>query len=174
MMTKAKTTPPAERLHELFTYQPETGLLINKVSRGSRAREGEPAGYVNKGYRVVAVDGTLYPAHRIVWKITYDEDPSLDIHHGKGGPLDNRLENLSLLTHRANCSIEKTEKSSLPVGVYLQKGLYRAQITLQGKNTRLGYYKTPEQASGAYRKALDMHLHGFSPEEVQRKLKKSK
>ena len=149
-----KETPPAEYLYQLFIYQPETGLLINRINRGARAKAGEVAGCINRRYRDVFIDGATYRAHRIVWKMAYDEDPDLDIHHANGDGTDNRLENLSLLTHRENCSIEKTEASGLPVGVRLNKGRYLAQIAIAGKSTHLGMYDTPEQASDAYQKAL--------------------
>jgi len=165
-----KTTPPAEYLHQLFIYQPETGLLVNKIDRKGGVKAGEVAGCINQGYRNVKIDGTAYRAHRIVWKMAYNEDPADDIHHGKGGPLDNRLENLSVLTHRENCSIERTEASGLPVGVRRDKGRYKAQITIAGKPTHLGNYDTPEAASAAYQKALAMHLDGFSPEEIRQAL----
>ncbi len=164
-------TPSTERLHELFVYQPETGLLINKTNRSPRVKAGKAAGCIGEGYRLVRVDGTLYKAHRLIWKMAYDEDPTIDIHQGKGGSLDNRLENLSTLTRRENCSIEKTEASGLPVGVWLHKGgRYQAQINISGKNTYLGYYDTSDQASEAYQRALAMHLDGLTRQEIQKAL----
>ena len=169
MPISIKKTPPAAYLHELFIYQPETGLLLNGINR-KQVKAGEVAGYINGGYYNVSVDGTMYRAHRLVWKMAYSEDPAVDIHHSNGDGTDNRLKNLSLLTHRENCSIEKTEKSGLPVGVVFTKGRYEAKIRIAGKRPSLGRYDTAEQASDAYQKALAMHLDGFTPQEIQKAL----
>ena len=80
----------------------------------------------------------------------------LVVDHINSNPLDNRLQNLQIITHRKNCSKEKTLKSGLPVGVYYYKrtGKYMSRIGINGKLTYLGDYQTPEDASEAYQNAL--------------------
>ena len=171
MPIKTNPTPPAERLDELFRYNRETGQLIWKVSRGG-AKAGSVAGYVRPdGYIRIRVDGEYYMAHCLAWKITYGEDlaQGLDINHIDNNPSNNAISNLEKRTHRGNCSIQKVIKSGLPVGVYFskQRNRYKAQIQLNGKRYSLGYYRTPKEASRAYRTALEMHEAGSSPEDIK-------
>ena len=161
-MGKKKATPSLERLQELFQYDPETGSLIRKAKVCNAVKIGDVAGYKKSDghatYWIAKVDGKAYPVHALVWKMAYGEDPAegLDIDHGTGGSLDNRLENLQLLTHRQNTSKEKTRKSKLPAGVVYNNraGRYQAQAYLDGKYKYLGLHDTPEQAHQAYLEAI--------------------
>lgn len=169
-MTKANKTPSAERLHELFVYQHETGLLINRIDR-KQVKAGEVAGWVNSdGYRKVKIDSQPFYQHRIVWKMAYDEDPSLEIDHDNTNKSDNRLCNLQLLTQRENCSKERAEGRGLPAGVSRHCGRYRANGQFNGILVYLGCYDTPGAASRAYEKAVELYSDGFSAEEIQKSL----
>jgi len=175
-MSKKKATPTLERLQELFHYDPEEGSLIRKVKVCNAVKIGDVAGYRKfdgfASYWIAKVDGKAYPVHALVWKMAYGEDPAegFDIHHGTGGPLDNRLENLQLLTHRQNTSQEKTETSGLPVGVRRSRKRYATEIMISGKRISAGSYDTPEAASEAYQKALAMYLDGSTPQEIRQAL----
>ncbi len=98
-MTAKKRTPralPEQRLLlDLLTYDPETGKLYNKVSRVN-APAGKEAGGVSNGYRVVRVEGELYRAHLIIWKMVYGTDPGGYLKHLDFDKLNNRLDNLVL------------------------------------------------------------------------------
>ena len=161
-MNKKKQTPALERLQELFRYDAETGSLIRLTRPCNAVQVGDKAGYKKSdgfsSYWIVKVDGKSYPVHAIAWKMAYGKDPAdgFDIHHGEGGSLDNRLQNLEAITHRANTSKEKTQKSGLPAGVVFHKKAkrYQAQASLNGKYKYLGLYDTPEQAHQAYLDAI--------------------
>ena len=80
----------------------------------------------------------------------------LIVDHINNNPLDNRLENLQIITQRENSS--KDKKRNLPTGVIRtpnsKKNPYQSLIKIKGKITRLGCFPTQEQASAAYQKAL--------------------
>lgn len=83
------------------------------------------------------------------------------VDHINENKLDNRIENLRLISNRENVSIGKHKKRNLPTGVSIHriKGAYRdyiyfrAQIYLD-KGTHLGLFKSPQAASEAYQQAL--------------------
>lgn len=83
------------------------------------------------------------------------------IDHIDSDVLNNHPDNLRLVTHRENCSKERTARSGLPVGVsYMQnKKQYRARIIVNHKEKHIGVFPTPEQASAAYQKALKQLVH---------------
>lgn len=81
----------------------------------------------------------------------------LQIDHINGNSLDNRRQNLRIVTNRQNCSNQKhhrgeKKKSSSYVGVSWSKnaGKWRAYISFDGTQRHLGYYLTQEDASKAY------------------------
>lgn len=174
MAIVTQSLPPLERLNELFSYDPKTGLLINKVSRG-RAKAGSVAGnLVGSGYIEICVDYGRYYVHRLAWKMSYGEEPSheLVIDHINSNKVDNRLANLRLITSRENSSKERAEKSGLPTGVSLAHvgKPYQTHIRLDGRRHSLGRYDTPEEGGKAYQRALAMHGDGFTPEEIKKAL----
>ena len=79
----------------------------------------------------------------------------LVVHH-KSTPLCNCLLNLEIITRRQNASIERTEKSGLPVGVSFKKQQkkFQAGIRINGKKLFLGYFNNVEDASKAYQDKL--------------------
>lgn len=157
MPIKRNATPGVELLNHHFSYDPASGHLIWKVPTTNRVKAGDIAGSVGpRGYLRARFKGKDYLVHCLVWKMAYgtDPEPGIDIHHGPGGRGDNRLENLSLETHRGNCSIERTARSGLPVGVCRFRGRYMASIKVNGKAKTLGVFDTPEQASDAYQEML--------------------
>ena len=85
---------------------------------------------------------------------------NFDINHIDGNPLNNKLSNLEIVTHRDNCSIcfrkNKENITSKYVGVSWskEKRKWVAQIGINGKQTPLGRYDTEEDASIAYQDAL--------------------
>lgn len=79
-------------------------------------------------------------------------------HHINGIPFHNFLSNISIITSRANKSIEKTLKSGLPVGVTkvkIRKLLHHSRIGYLGTRVFLGCYKCPLIAGEAYQVALN-------------------
>ena len=169
MRNNPRALPSREKLHELFAYEPETGFLVNKGT--AYRKKGALSGTLDTyGYGQVCIEGKLFRSHRVVWKMAHGVEPlGLDVDHINGDKSDNRLENLQLLSHRANCSREKTTKSGLPAGVgKTPENRYRASIRLGSEYPHIGNYDTPEEASQAYEKALEMYSSGATTEEIRR------
>ena len=107
------------------------------------------------------VGGNLYAAgypegkcthlHRWLCSVT---DRKYDVDHANGDGLDNRRENLRVCTRAQNCVNTRSRNPNRLKGATLMAGNrslpWRAQITLNKKNTFLGYYKTEQEAHEAY------------------------
>ncbi len=78
----------------------------------------------------------------------------LQVDHIDDNPLNNRIDNLQLLTNRENTSKgRRCTERNLPVGVVFAKGKFKATIYFKGKTYQLGTYKTQQNASITYQKA---------------------
>jgi hypothetical protein len=160
-----KPLPSAERLNELFTYEPLTGELRWKSvpKNFHRAKAGDIAGTIGpKGYRVVGVDRVYYYAHRVIWKMMTGVDPIDQIDHEDTNRLNNRWSNLREAgngENRWNIGIQRNNTSGVK-GVCPERG--RAWVAYIGAgygHVRLGRFKTKEDAIAARLKAAE-ELHG--------------
>lgn len=140
-------TPDKEILDSLFYYHEDTGILI-------RYETMEPAGTVvtqpdGKSYLVLRIDGVLYKAHRIIWKMLYNEEPE-EIDHDDGNGLNNRRTNLKSVTHQVNaCNRRKpANNKSGQVGVLWCKKRFkwRAYIRINRREKFLGYFENFDEA----------------------------
>jgi hypothetical protein len=111
-------------------------------------------GYAARGASYVDCNGKsktkILKMHRVLL------NPELHVHvdHINGNALDNQKVNLRLCTHgenMKNSKIRKTNTSGFK-GVYLDKRVNRfvAQISINGKRTHIGSFKTAIEAAIAY------------------------
>lgn len=117
---KARSLPPIEALQSLLHYDPETGLLTWKQSRG-RVRRGQVAGSLgNRGYWHVRCLGSLWLAHRIAWKLHTGVEPKagLVIDHLNGDRTDNRWDNIRLTTQSVNLGRRPMAQGACPRNTY--------------------------------------------------------
>lgn len=137
---KASNTISVETLpavvKSLFDYDPLTGVLTWKVSRGSRAKVGATAGCIRKdingkGRRSVGVGKRRYFNSVVIWVWMTGEWPHGDVDHKDRNSLNDRWDNLRDVTHLVNCQ-NKTVKSDNTSGA---SGVYRI------KNTQKWYAK---------------------------------
>lgn len=168
MNGEIRPLPELERLHELFNYNPETGLFIRKVSRG-KTKEGDVAGTISCGYIGICVDWVVYRAHRLAWLWMTGQDPGeMEIDHKDGNTQNNIFSNLRLATrldNSKNTRVFSTNKTGFR-GVSYDKirGKYVAEIISDRVKHRLGRFDTAEEAASAYSEA-SKRLHGqFSRE----------
>lgn len=94
----------------------------------------------NNKYATINVDQKLYRLHRYLLKC-YDLDYYVD--HINGNKLDNRIENLRIVTPQQN-NMNKTSRdnsTSKYIGVYLYSdGKWKASIRINNKNIHLGTF----------------------------------
>lgn len=174
-----KALPARDVLHQLLSYDPETGKLFWKErpvemfpaktearSRclcalwNSRYANAEAFTFVDDGYRNGCIAGSRYRAHRVVWKMMTGDDPD-QIDHINGDREDNRFCNLrdvSLAENSRNRRIPKNNKSGV-IGVYhwQQDGIEYWVATVGRK--RALYFKEFDEAVAA-RKAAEIE-YGF-------------
>jgi len=109
-----------EEAHALFSYNPDTGVITNRVSRG-KARAGEEAGTVRPdGYRQVKVGKKIMLSHRLAWLLTNGAvSESLD--HVDGVRDNNVLSNLREADYVVNGRNMKS-RSGRAAGVTRHRG----------------------------------------------------
>jgi hypothetical protein len=155
-MTKSYPLPCREEVAEWLLYCPATGLLTWRKDRNYNAKAGSQAGAVcpATGYRRIRLGKKRkLQAHRIAWLLHYGVDPfPLEIDHIDGNRLNNRIDNLRLVTKQQNQFNRKTNKnnSSGYRGVYLIGGKWQAAIRINGHLQRIGTFETAQLASAAW------------------------
>lgn len=169
MLKVRRTIPPKERLHELLSYDPKTGELHWKIWRGNTAKPGSIAGSIRKPHRLghkpylwIGVDGIIYTAHRVIWKMMLGTEPPAHLDHHDGDSLNNRWVNLRPADDHLNAANRVHTKSSGGYkGVYKRHGRFRAMIKVNQQAIHLGTYDTAEEAHAAYAAAARMHFGGY-------------
>ena len=109
------------------------------------------------GYCNVRFNSMRIYYHTIVWILTTGEDipEGMQIDHINGNRIDNRFENLRLVTDRVNRQNMKAHRQGKLVGCSFDKhrGRYEAQVRIGKKDIFLGYYATEEEAHNIYARA---------------------
>ena len=150
-------------VQELFNYNPETGILTNKIARGQRAKIGDDSGYVSGGgYLHIGINGKKYLAHRICFLHYHGHLPE-KVDHKDNNKLNNEILNLRKCTAQQNSFNAKISKanSSGVKGVHWHRSTkkWRAVVMIDGKNNHLGLFADIEDASKAVENAR-IHRHG--------------
>lgn len=128
-----------ERLLELLSYNPETGLFTWRESRTNGIRENSLAGSKhNSGYITISVDGVPYQAHRLAWFYIYAEWPIGELDHINRERADNRvsnLRNISKAGNQYNIGLPKHNRSGcLNVFWNAPTGKWKVHMKVLGKN----------------------------------------
>lgn len=157
-----------EYLKSILDYEPDTGIFTWKVRKSKKIRIGDIAGCKcknkNSYYIKIRIDGCTYSANRLAFFYVYGWLPDEVDHIDNNGPkTDNRICNLRAATksqNRYNVGIRSDNTSGFK-GVSFDNTAkkYRARIYIDGKETFLGNYHTPEEAAAAYAEASEKY-HG--------------
>lgn len=146
-----------DRLKQLLTYDPETGLFTWRVNgKGRFQRAGAIAGSLKEtGYIKICADCKTYRAHRLAWFYIHGVWPPHEIDHVNRDKTDNRISNLRLATHAENCQnmpLRRNNKHGV-AGITFHTGKrkkrWQAKIIANGATKYLGYYHTIEEAKAA-------------------------
>lgn len=150
-------TVTAERVREVFDYDPDTGLLTYKRNRGGLRERGEVAGWICRrqhthggGYRLIGFNGREYGAHRLIWLWWHGVHPSGHIDHINLDRADNRIANLRDCTQSQNMGNRRPQGNNTSgfKGVSYSKASKKWKASIQRKH--LGLFDTPEKAHAAY------------------------
>ena len=145
-----------ERLKELVSYDPETGIFMRKVRTSNRVDMGKPMGTVDThGYLWSSLDGKTFRLHRLAMIYVHGSVHEGDVDHINMDRADNRIANLREVSRSVNMQNKRTASSNNKsgyVGVCFdsRRNRYYAQIRIDGKNTHLGMFDSPSVAHAAY------------------------
>jgi len=156
-----------ERLREVLSYDPETGVFTWLKTLAWRAPAGPIAGVIGghtrRPYLCIGIDRKRYHAGPLAWFYVHGEWPKGLIDHCDGDPLNNRLANLREASDSQNQGNRRLNKNSTSgfKGVYFDKssGRWAANILKDRQKFWLGCHDTPEQAHAAYCEAAQ-RIHG--------------
>lgn len=147
---------PAVEIRRNFIYSEDDGQLLWAQDRNNVCKAYSVAGSINKdGYKQVMFNGKRYLIHRLVWSLFSNSDNPEEIDHINGNRLDNRIENLRACSRKHNLQNQRFPSKHNSVGVLgvsfcKDKKKYRAQIAVDGKDIRLGYFEDINSAKNAY------------------------
>ena len=140
--------PPIDLLRDLLKYDPVTGGIFWRVSRGPLKADSKAGSLNQNGYWIIQLSGKLIYLHRLAWALYHEEEVTPDdiIDHISGDKTDNRIVNLRKVTYSEN-NLNRSYKpnTSGHRGVYYNKhGNKKWQVKL-GREY-LGCYDTIEEA----------------------------
>ena len=155
-----------ELVKELFDYNPDTGILTNKIARGGGTIAGSISGSLNnKGYLCVGINSSRYQVHRICYLHYYGFLPAM-VDHIDTIKLNNKILNLRKCTsqqNNCNMQIRKDNKSGIK-GVCWDKRCkkWRTQVRVNGKVKSLGRFTDIEEAKKAVEAERVKHHKEFA------------
>ena len=130
--------------NRIYSYNPDTGLITRKVSRGGH-KKGTIAGCVDaKGYVRLSICDNVCFAHRVAWVMHHGKqiDADMTIDHINGDKADNRICNLRVMSNANNPGIAG-RGGKKPRGIAKIKDMWRARVIIKGKQVWGTYRACP-------------------------------
>lgn len=158
---QAKPLPPLAALQKRFCFHPVTRALQYRLDARKRKLPASEFCMSEKGYALVSVNGMIYRAHRVAFKLHHGRDPVGPIDHINHIRADNRVANLRETTTFLNNQGRSCRQSGTGrVGVYFdhKRQKYEAQITYCGFMLNLGRF-TEFQCAVAARLHAEKVMH---------------
>lgn len=117
------------------------------------------------GYKTVVLtkDGkqNSFSVHQLIAMAFLDHKPDgfgIVVNHIDNNPLNNRLDNLELVTQGTNT---RTHKTDVGISWNKREKKWVSLIRINGPQLHLGYFKDKQEALDMYQKALaNIHLYG--------------
>lgn len=161
MGNRKKSLPPESELiaeaNRLFRYDAPTGNLIwvqpkDRVHPGKCKIGSIVGGNDGHGYRKCRLLCHTFKVHQVVWMMCKNEFPKMPIDHINRDILDNRIENLRVVTDQQNQFNQKSiaREFSGVCKVKNKPNKFDAKIQVKGRKIYLGRFKSKEEANAAY------------------------
>jgi hypothetical protein len=153
-----------KKLREVFCYDPETGVLTNRVSRKGGGKKGAISGCSrHDGYLIVRVENKLLLGHRVIWALHYGQWPDCDIDHVNQDKSDNRITNLRL-SNKSNNSLNRGRRADNKSGVKNVSwnkpcGKWDVRMKVNGIQKCFGLFDSLDEAREVATKGR-MEMHG--------------
>jgi len=152
-----------ERLKQLLSYDPETGVFRWIAEPKGGRKIGAVAGQQDGKYWRINVDRKLHRAHRLAWAFVHGEWPADQIDHRDNNPLNNAISNLRPASNAKNCA-NRGARSDSKSGVrgvcwHKRSQMWIAKVTKDGVEHHVGYFASLDEARAARNEAAT-RLHG--------------
>lgn len=148
-----------ERMKEMLTYAPDTGLFVWLVdgTKNAKYKAGDVAGTIHPdGYVIISFMSQTFHAARLAWLYVYDEFPKNQIDHIDRNKENNRIDNLrdvSAWVNMQNRSVSENTISGI-TGVTTERfDRWSASIVVDGIYRYLGRHKSLLSAAKARHRA---------------------
>jgi HNH endonuclease len=140
------------RVHELFFYDPHTGVFLRRQPQASE-HVGDVAGCrTSEGYWRIHVDGRSYFAHRLAWLYMTGKWPKDQIDHINLDGSDNRWGNLRGATNGQNQanSLTRGHNTSGFKGAYRDtRAIAERSLQVKASEIRAAFVAEVAEISGA-------------------------
>lgn len=153
-MTHRKPLLAADRVREVLTYDPETGLFVRP---NGETLPNTPLARIRLG------EHGAYRANRLAWLYMTGEWPPRSVSYRDNDPANLRWANLRLASAKQTAHGRKARNKLGIKGVReTPNGNYRASIHANGRTLNLGTFTTKGAAAEAYATAARLHFADFA------------
>lgn len=170
-MTKPIDNITAERLREVLSYDPVTGIFHWLKSLSARAMAGAVAGSLKpSGYICINIDGNRHRAHRLAWIYMTGKAPAKMVDHRDNIRHHNWWSNLREADNQQNGANSRRKHFGTSgykgVGWSKQRQKWMAKITVSRRQIHIGFYESKEEAAAAYARAARTHFGEFARDDA--------